>query len=674
MSGKVNGVGGANAMGKGKKEKDSTSHCDSSTHTAEKAKYAKDLERQQPASATLSARSRGSESEPEPESARIRRARVGQQKRARTQTYRRIKGKVLSAARSWYVWFALIVIGVFVVFHVLSLTAHVPSIEHAFFAGAPRGATSGDASGAMTVPQDTGTVDSSAVSPDVEVVELGQPFDRIPMGIPLGQGQDVGVSVVPSATNTGSSVDAVAQQAEKTSPVMLEAAGDLIKEPNAGSGESVESKAGKASGVDSERDIQHGTPIQEDAVSRNLSGTEPSVDASQVSPGARAEISDLAVQDLASAHVGETHTKEETSASVPPPEVISHLEKSTGVPATTMPADAILSSNDTAMLETAGRVEASPAAEQMQIPSKGSEARVEPLPANKDGLSKTGQEGEAGDGDVFVQDDLQEPNEKQKVAEKLSDQDGEGKTPQNRAHNDNTTNSTDSEKAAAVVAQNETVDIVLSATPGKPTKFLGVQVGKRGVLDGYNITRLSYMLYRIVRRYSVLSLIDYPCIQNIEWMPDVVDRLDFELPGFVYSCVALSDEEGGRVKEAFVNRVQPDIYIRDPWQDDTVPEGDMLFSWNAIQFWNTKQTWKLILSARKNTKILALSSNPGFDNLKVLAKYSGKADGKIDLRKQPFLLDQADQTIGNLSMILTHRQLLMVWNTSTMQRVKGASF
>jgi len=66
-----------------------------------------------------------------------------------------------------------------------------------------------------------------------------------------------------------------------------------------------------------------------------------------------------------------------------------------------------------------------------------------------------------------------------------------------------------------------------------PVKFRGIQVGSDGMLDGVNVSKVSFMLYRVIKTYGIRSMVDIPCYSNRNWMPKLLERLDYEGNGTI---------------------------------------------------------------------------------------------------------------------------------------------
>jgi hypothetical protein len=55
-----------------------------------------------------------------------------------------------------------------------------------------------------------------------------------------------------------------------------------------------------------------------------------------------------------------------------------------------------------------------------------------------------------------------------------------------------------------------------------------------GILRGQNVTRLSFVVYKLIRLFGLKSMVDFPSRCHKEWMPELVERLEFDQPSFRY--------------------------------------------------------------------------------------------------------------------------------------------
>jgi hypothetical protein len=171
-----------------------------------------------------------------------------------------------------------------------------------------------------------------------------------------------------------------------------------------------------------------------------------------------------------------------------------------------------------------------------------------------------------------------------------------------------------------------------------------------------NITRLSYMMYRLIKTHQIKSMVDIPCINTLEWMPQLLRQLDFEVAGFQYYCVVANEEDKIRAQAKFGDVDSPEyIVVNEYWRTNLVTV-DVAFLWNILGFMSPMQSWHLIKSVRRSqTKYLLLPNYPE------LRHNSGAATnhGRVNIRRAPYRFCEALRVFNNISITpLITKQML----------------
>lgn len=140
-----------------------------------------------------------------------------------------------------------------------------------------------------------------------------------------------------------------------------------------------------------------------------------------------------------------------------------------------------------------------------------------------------------------------------------------------------------SSKAASGGEKKEEEDVIPAGarTTGSLEEFHGSKGGTEdGMIRGQNVTRVSYTLYKVMRLFGFASLTDSPAGAHAEWMVDLVRRLAFDVPFFVYKGV--DNAEGLEKARKFVGEVIDGEYF-DGDGEKALPNGtDVLFHWTEL--------------------------------------------------------------------------------------------
>lgn len=169
---------------------------------------------------------------------------------------------------------------------------------------------------------------------------------------------------------------------------------------------------------------------------------------------------------------------------------------------------------------------------------------------------------------------------------------------------------------------------------------------KMGMINGENSTQLSLMVYKIAKSERIFSMAAAPCRAVSSWMPEVVMRLEFELPGFEFYCVDTSKPERSMadLKLAFGDVTGGFIHTLPEAIDKALPKNiDLVVSWTGMQEWGIRKSWRFIKGLRRSGARMALfSNNPKSSN-------AGPSEGTLNIRKSPLLFNAPQRVIGRVS-------------------------
>ena len=176
------------------------------------------------------------------------------------------------------------------------------------------------------------------------------------------------------------------------------------------------------------------------------------------------------------------------------------------------------------------------------------------------------------------------------------------------------------------------------------------------LFEAEDVTRLSYMLYRLIVTHKISSLLDVPCTTSIQWMPALLQRLEFEIPKFHYRCIVPDDEH---LVTAVLN--YKDLGSAVSRKDSTfwaskLPTADLAFVWYGIGFMRPKESWMLLKALRKaGTKYVVVPNHPD-----VTRNQAQKTDhGRVNVRRAPYLFDEPFRLVNNINSTSMRKQLLM---------------
>lgn len=174
----------------------------------------------------------------------------------------------------------------------------------------------------------------------------------------------------------------------------------------------------------------------------------------------------------------------------------------------------------------------------------------------------------------------------------------------------------------------------------------GYRGSSQGTINGQNLTQLSLMAYKIAKTEKIYSMAAAPCREVSAWMPEVVKRLELELPGFQFYCIDMEEPAGlmedlmqayGDISGGFIQSSPEDI-------EQAIPKNvDLVVSWMGMQRWGIRKSWRFIKGLRRAGARMALfSNNPMSGN-------NDPSGQTLNIRKSPLLFNQPQRVIGSVS-------------------------
>lgn len=180
--------------------------------------------------------------------------------------------------------------------------------------------------------------------------------------------------------------------------------------------------------------------------------------------------------------------------------------------------------------------------------------------------------------------------------------------------------------------------------------FTGASVGNITVTDPTNIdnvTKLSYMLYRLVQVHNVRRILDFWCEDSVAWLPQLLLYLDLELPGCRFFCVTRSQHGQSSTSKKLGDLCSPEYLVHDEYWNIKFPEVDLVSLWNVfgrvgpLEEWNLTQ--KIGLS---NSKYVVI---PNYPHVRKNGA-TGSRHGRVNVRRAPYRFKEPLRVINNISV------------------------
>lgn len=206
-----------------------------------------------------------------------------------------------------------------------------------------------------------------------------------------------------------------------------------------------------------------------------------------------------------------------------------------------------------------------------------------------------------------------------------------------------------------------------SKTPKKSTtKFRGVQrtAELESLFKVDNVTKLSFMLYRMIKTHQIKTILDVPCSRSTLWTPKLLEVLEFEVPRFQYRCLTPDDLTLAQGVLRFKD-LESVIVLKDstPWASK-LPKVDLAFVWYGLGFLPPGDSWKLIKALHAaNSKYVIVPNYPGVKN----NPGSGSKTGRINVRRAPYRFNEPLRVVNNISLQAGVPKQLLLYTLNTIK-------
>lgn len=232
-----------------------------------------------------------------------------------------------------------------------------------------------------------------------------------------------------------------------------------------------------------------------------------------------------------------------------------------------------------------------------------------------------------------IEDDFDQSEDDSEQSEDDSESEDQDSAQDNENGAEERVRSERKQKAVSVTSRNRlSVPKSVRASTTKKSKkqgkgFKGIPLG---VVDGTNVTHLSYMVFKLIKTHEIKSVVDIPCRNTLSWFPQLLQYLDFEIVGFKYYCIDSEKHSQDDIRPLFSDAASPEFMHIRPDEANLIPKTDLVFCWDGPQQWGVKKTWAFFTALRQiHPKYLMITNNPGALN-------TNDKRGLINLRKQPF--------------------------------------
>lgn len=207
-----------------------------------------------------------------------------------------------------------------------------------------------------------------------------------------------------------------------------------------------------------------------------------------------------------------------------------------------------------------------------------------------------------------------------------------------------------------------------------PEAFRGVGGVEKG--SGENITKVTYMLFKLIREYKIKSMIDVPCRGHLKWMSHVLERVDYDEPEFHYFCMD-TNEEVLKTAKARVGDLGNAKFVNKKFWKVGLPKADLLFAWSGLHKMRKESIYKMLKKVvkKKSTKYVLIGNYPDAkddeaedENEEKAKERDTEEDLHYNLRKHPFKFERPMRIISKLTEGDVPNKQMLMYETTKMRK------
>jgi len=156
--------------------------------------------------------------------------------------------------------------------------------------------------------------------------------------------------------------------------------------------------------------------------------------------------------------------------------------------------------------------------------------------------------------------------------------------------------------------------------------------------------RIRGALVKTMKKNKIRSIIDVPCSANARWMPELLVKLDFDIPGLKYYCIDDSEEKINSLRQRFTEAGNPEFIARVFWRQQ-LPPAQLVLTVDSIQYMSYANAWSFMLNLKQSgVKYIMLESSVNLVN-----EPEPHVRDHLNVLKSPFRFKEPQERFSNVT-------------------------
>lgn len=182
-----------------------------------------------------------------------------------------------------------------------------------------------------------------------------------------------------------------------------------------------------------------------------------------------------------------------------------------------------------------------------------------------------------------------------------------------------------------------------------------------------NVTRLTFMLYRIVRTHNISSIVDPVCEHSLPWLRPLLVRLEFEIPSFRHECLVSSLTTATRARTVLQGLSCARVVVINS-TSVVIPKAQLALAWHFVGFQPAIAAWEMLqMMVRAGTSLVVMPNHPEVNR----NPPGGHVDGRVNVRRAPYRFAKPMRVINDIGLRDGERKQMLLYQVEHLRHEAG---
>lgn len=187
-------------------------------------------------------------------------------------------------------------------------------------------------------------------------------------------------------------------------------------------------------------------------------------------------------------------------------------------------------------------------------------------------------------------------------------------------------------------------------------------------------------VYRAIKRTASVNVMDVSCVQDLQWLPKVLDKLKDEFRMVRLTCAVRTHTDVKIAQEAFKMNPLVNVVMFDPFVEAFVNTSDMIIAYRLVENENLIRTMQFFKNVKKhdNVQYIVHDNYPQESNvITVHPQNNSRSLFRINAAREPFsfpepvyIYENVDEQPGTHTMHIVCRSMRDIFERRTLPELQ----